>query len=156
MDKRLEEASLEPDMEMGAAIIDAVEDYYGSRPKADEEVEAGHFFRLGVAWERHRQPDDDMGAAMDFANAIVYGMPMECVSDVRAKAKAFLVMHPPDSGAKSQEEGHENATPRPWRYKTTPGSDHKLCTIYGADGRAVARHVKPEDARKIVRLSHED
>ena len=42
-----------------------------------------------------------------------------------------------------------------WEYKTTPGSDHELCTIYEdkieGDGKAVARHVSAENADEICR-----
>jgi hypothetical protein len=41
-----------------------------------------------------------------------------------------------------------------WEYKTTPGSDHEYCTVYEAkaSGRAIARHVLPENARQIAAL----
>lgn len=39
-----------------------------------------------------------------------------------------------------------------WAYKTTPGSDHEYCTVYEdkAGGRAIARHVLPENAGLIA------
>ena len=37
-----------------------------------------------------------------------------------------------------------------WEYKTTPGSDHEYCTIYEKGGKAIARHVSPENAKLIV------
>ena len=44
-------------------------------------------------------------------------------------------------------------TPGPWHYKTTPGSDHELCTVYSeTTGKAVARHVTKEDAPAIAML----
>lgn len=42
-----------------------------------------------------------------------------------------------------------------WEYKTTPGSDHELCTIYEKGGRAIARHVLPENAEHIVCLHNQ-
>ncbi len=43
-------------------------------------------------------------------------------------------------------------TPGPWKYKTTPGSDHEYCTVYveNGNGMAIARHVLPENAGLIV------
>lgn len=43
-----------------------------------------------------------------------------------------------------------------WAHKTTPGSDHKFCTIYEdrPSGRAVARHVTPERAEFITRAAN--
>lgn len=41
-------------------------------------------------------------------------------------------------------------TPGPWECKTTPGSDHEFCTVYAKGGRAIARHVLPEDAAVII------
>ncbi len=49
-------------------------------------------------------------------------------------------------------------TKTPWSCKTTPGSDHTLCTVFSVPaGKGVARHVVPEDAAFIVRTcnSHE-
>jgi len=47
-----------------------------------------------------------------------------------------------------------------WAHKTTPGSDHEFCTIYEdrPGGRAVARHVTPENAVIITQAcnNHDD
>ncbi len=45
---------------------------------------------------------------------------------------------------------NEPYTPGPWKYKTTPGSDHEYCTVYAENGRAIARHVLPENACVIA------
>lgn len=41
-------------------------------------------------------------------------------------------------------------TQGPWEYKTTPGSDHEYCTVYVRNGKAIARHVEPDNARLIA------
>lgn len=39
-----------------------------------------------------------------------------------------------------------------WGYKTTPGSNHEFCTVFDYDGKAIARHVAPENAVKMIAL----
>lgn len=41
-------------------------------------------------------------------------------------------------------------TAGPWEYRSTEGSEHELCTVYIKNGKAIARHVRLENAPLIA------